>query len=72
MLTQDLLWVEWSELQGFLSSETGAIEWGGIVDWGESVNLIPDDLKEVRIISYSPGWADHYQSQICSLHGEDL
>lgn len=28
---------------------------GGGVDWGESVNLIPDDLKEVRIISYSPG-----------------
>lgn len=24
-------------------------------DWGESVNLIPDDLKEVRLISYSPG-----------------
>lgn len=45
---------------GFLSSETGPIEqrgrdvgMGG--DWGESVNLIPDDLKEVRLISYSPG-----------------
>lgn len=36
------------------------------------VNLIPQDLKKVGITLYSPGRADHYQSQICSLHAESL
>lgn len=74
-----LLWVEYSELQLFFFPSFFYLKrrqrWERRKDGGgrgKSVNLIPDDLKEVRIISYSSGWADHYQSQICWLHGKDL
>lgn len=79
MLVLVLQWVEYSELQFcfvFFFIKKKILRDGGdrrgekMV--GARVNLIPDDLKEVRIISYSPGWADHYQSQVCWLHGKDL